>query len=391
MAQKTVAKLRDSVSGILQGLNLNNVTNLNTAFERTARQLTQEIDIFETEARQSVVLYDGVIDYLAPTSIFGSTLIDFQSQGRTRSLTDYVYKKEISQFDRTKAWLPNGTQITFESRNGTPIMRIVSTRPTPKIELDSMTETTGWTVGGSASGLTTDSTVLWNDPASLRFTLTGASSGTLTKAISSQDLTSYVGVGVAFLAVYIPTATNLTSIEVRLGSDSSNYYAVTSTTGFIGSWTSGEWLVVPFDLSTATTVGAPVVTAIDYPLITFTTSATISNFRVGGFWIALPCPNTLVYQSAAFFLASGATPSQTITNNNDTIILNDAAYAIYELRCALNVSKQSGGTLASGVIQSIKDDLYGVPGDPQRLGLIPLYRSENPSQKVPTTSNFYDD
>lgn len=395
MAQKTIANLRDSVSAMLQGLNLNNVRNLYGAFERTARQLSQKVEIPETELRQAVTLYDGVTDYLSPTDIFGSSLIDFQPQGETRSPTDFVYKKPVQVFDRTKAWLPNGVQISFEFRKGTGIMRIVSARSKPKIELDSMTDDTGWTLGGSASGLAEDTTVLWQDPASLRFTLTGASTGTLTKTISQVDLTDYVGVGVVFLAFRTPSASNLTSFSIKIGSTSglaTNYYQVSSvTTGFLGAWTAGEWLLVALDLANATIVGTPVATAIKYVQLSIAHAATLTNFYVGGLWIALPNPNTLIYSSAAFFLASGGSPSQTIQNNNDTVILNDAILAIYEVECAITVAKQQGGTLASGVLGGLKEILYGVSNDPNVLGLYQIYRAENPSQKLAVTNNWYDD
>ncbi len=394
MAQKSVANLKDSVSGILQGLNLNNVKNLFTAFERTARQLAQNISIPTAMGRQSITLYDGVFDYLAPTDIFGSNVVDMQQQGISRFSDDYVYKQYISDFDRTKSWLTNGTQITFEARKGTDIIRIVSTRPTPKIELDPFTATTGWTVSGSASGLALDQTVYYQLPGSLRFTCTGSSTGILTKAIPLNDLTSYVGVGVVFLAIRIPSAnsaTDLTSITVRLGSDSTNYYEASSTTGFLGAWTVGEFLLVAIDLSTATTTGTPTVTAIDYAQIRIAHTATMTNFYIGDFWIALPSPNTLIYETAAIFKASGSNPSQTISTVSDTVILSDSAYAIYEQECAKAVAKQQGGRLSSGVINNINEDLYGERGNPNKPGLYAQYRATDPSQSMQMVGNYYDD
>ena len=222
MAYKTVSNLRDSVSGILTGINLNSVQNLNGAFERAARELCTLIYVPEASGKQAITLYDGVFDYATPTTIFGGSLVDFRPQGMSRTANDYVLKQPIAVFDRTKAYLQNGYQMTFEYVKGVGRVRIVSAKPTPRIELDSMTETTGWTAAGSASGLTKDTTVFWEEPAALRFTLTGSSAGTLTKTITSQDLTDYTGVGVVFLAIRTPSASSLTSIEIRIGSDASN-------------------------------------------------------------------------------------------------------------------------------------------------------------------------
>lgn len=398
MAYKSVANLRDSVAGILTGINLNNVQNLNGAFERTARELATRIFIPEVGAKQSVTLYDGVIDYVSPTDIFGASVVDFRKQGVSRNSTDYVYKQPIALFDRTKSWITTGYQVAFEFVKGIGRLRVVSNVPVPKIELDPFTATTGWTAAGSASGITLDSTVFWQDPGALRFLLTGASTGTMTKTISTVDLTDYVGVGVVFLAIRTPSATNLTSISIKLGSTSglaTDYYQVSSvTTGFLGAWTANDWLLVALDLANATTTGTPVATLIKYAQISIAHAATITNFYIGDFWISLPSPHDFIYQTASFFQATGANPSQTIVSTADTILLNDAALVIYEYECANTVAQQQGGTLASGLIATIENKLNGKRarnGMIVELGLYDLYRGNNPSQELRQIDNYYDD
>lgn len=392
MAYKTVSNLRDSVGGMLQGLNLNNVANLNTALERTARQTCVLLDIPEATLRSSLTLYDGVTDYLSPTDMFASGILDIRPQGQERWVGDSVQKQPSMEFDQTKGILSNTTRTTVEYDKGTGLIRVISPIVVPRIELDSMTYTTGWTAAGSASGLTVDQSVYWQAPSSLRFTLTGASSGTLTKTIPSQDLTSYQSVGVGFLAFRTPSASNLTSIELRLGSDASNYYSVIVTTGFIKAFTANEWMLASFDLSTATTVGTPTITAIDYAQVRIVHGATLTNFYVGDLWISLPSPQTLIYYTDAIFLASGSsTPSNTITSTSDQILLNDSAYAIYEVKCAIEVAMQQGGTLANGVIETLNNKLNGVKAGSQVvvLGLIDSYRADNPSQEIRVTGSYY--
>ncbi len=399
MANKTVANLNDSVSAILQGLNLNNVKNLFGAYERTARQLAQKINLPSAMGRYNFTMYDGVINYLSPTDIFGSALIDIQPQGITRNLNDYVYKKYISDFDREKNYLPNGTEVSFEWNKGVAIARIISTRPVPKIELDPCTATTGWTAAGSVSGITLDSTVKYQEPGSLRFTLTGNSVGVLNKTIPQVDLTNYVGVGVVFIAIRIPSAnvaTDLTNIAIRLGSTAAlldNYYSASTTTGFLGAWTVGEFILVAIDLATATTTGTPVPTAIKYIRISLTHGVTMTNFYIGDFWISLPSPHTMLYQTPAVFQVSGANPSSSIGTAADSILLSDDAYAIYELECAVNIAEQQGGNFADGVVAGLNAKINGVRGYRGVLiqpGLIDLFRADNPSQEIKIISNWYD-
>ena len=381
----TVGELKDGVSGLLQGLDLNNVTGLNKALERATRILAQKADVPEASSKQSITIYSGVTDYLANTNVFGGAVTDFRPQGVSRTVLDYVYKKPIAEFDRTKAFLPNGYQLTFEYDKGVQIVRIASPKPTSRVILDTMKETTGWTAGGSASGLSQDQTVYYESPSALRFLLTGASVGTLTKTINSVDISDYEDVGVVFLAIRIPdgaTASDLTSIAVRIGSSASAYDEVSNTSGFLGSWVSGEWLLVAFDFSGATSTGIPDWDAITYIQVRITHGATFTNFRVGGFWISLPSPHELHYQTAAIFLRNNAL-SKTITDDDDQIILNDAAYNLYEHECAVVIAEQSSGGNLDPVALAYKNKLNNE--------LYPVYIADNPSQEIRVIGSYYDE
>jgi len=384
-----VGQLKDSISGILSGVNLNNVTNLNGAIERAARTLVQKADIPEATGRQIYTVYDGVYDYAAPTTIFGGALLDFRPQGDSRTMVDFVYKKPIEMFDRTKAILPNGAMLTFEYSKGTGRVRIVSTRNRIKATIDNFTDKTDWTAGGNTGTLYDDETDYYQSPQSIRFNVSaGGSQATLARTLDSEiDLTEYEGVGVGFLAVKLPAATAITSIGVQIGNDASNYWSVSNTTGFLGAWNANEWTLIKLDLSTATTTGTVDASAIDYCKVFLNYDGTaLTNVRVGGLWFSLPSSYEMIFQSAAIFMA-GTTPSQTITDDNDSILLNDAAYTLFEYEGALAVLQQSGGTLSSPMAQTIKAVLHGQGND---IGLYAHYRSNNPSDAVRTVGSYYD-
>lgn len=388
----TVEQLKDGISAQLQGLNLDNVRSLSQALERTARQTCIELDIPEASLQQNLVLYDGVYDYAGLDYLFGSAITDIRPQGVTRSPADFTYRQPPQDFDREKRSGTTGFRVTFEFKDGQVVTRIVSATAKPRAVIDSMSLTTGWTAGGSLGSLAQDSFVCYDSPSSLRFTLTGSSTGTLTKTVSSLNLSDYEDVGVAFLAVRLPdgaTATDLTSMVLRLGSSASAYDQVTVTEGFLGAWSVGEWLLVAFDMSTATSTGTPDWSAIDYCYISFAHSSTMTNFRIGGLWMSYPSPVTAYYQSNAIFL-NGSTRSNRISTVSDSIILNEPAYAIYERKCALTIAEQQGGTLASNFIQKIERELYGIPGDPNRLGLIAMFKADNPSRELREVGYWYD-
>lgn len=521
MALKTVAQLKDSVAGILSGLDLSNVDNLDGALERGARVLVQKADIPEASGIQNIVLYSGVFNYACDPRIFGTAITDIRPQGISRPPSDYVYKRPGDQFDRTKGYLSNGTMTTFEYFNGQPIIRIVSKIPQQQVIIDQMNSITGWTAGGSASGLTQDNAVYYQAPASLRFnlinagpelvtnggfvgsttgwtinniasivgwqygsnsaehvpngadnstifqtltttpgrnykilvsqtgttgtvfvslggggaiygadteeisfiqpatsssdlisfeanpTLTGydgsitnvsvkeiTDTGTLTKTLTnSLNLSSYQGMGVAFLAIRIPDGadpTILESINLRLGSDSGNYSEVETETGFIGNWVAGEWLLVAFDFAQTTDIGTPNWSAINYVQTRFTIDGDLINFRVGGLWISQPSPAQILFQSAAIFKATGAPASTDIISNTDQILLNNPAYTLYEYESAIAILEQVGGAANDSTMASINKKLNGVLNTDDH-GLYGFFRGDNPSQELRMVGNYYDD
>lgn len=397
MAFKTVSNLKDGVAGILTGINLNNVTNLNEALARAVRVMGNRIDVPEASGRQSFMLYDGVYDYAAPSTIFGSALNDLRPQGIARTLYDENYKQPISLFDRTKALLPNGYKVTFEYDQGVGIMRVASPNVTPKVLLDPMNATTGWTASGNASSLALDSTVYYQSPGALRFNLAASGTqGLVTKTLTSTlSLTPYQGVGVVFLAVYIPNAAALatiTNFALRFGSSSANYYEVTATVGQLGAFVSGKYILVPFDLSTATTPGGtPSITAMNYIRIaTNYTGTAVTNLRFGNLFIALPQPHEVLFQSPAIFQTSGSNPSSSITNDNDSVLLNDAAYVIYEHECAMAIAIQASKTTAQAVISPILHGVRARNGMMVTPGLYDMYEANNPSGQLRTIGSYYD-
>lgn len=387
---KTVGDLSNEVSAILTGIDLNQVPDLYGSFERAVSTFIQKADIPEATGREMLMLYDGVYDYPASTRLFGSAVIDIAPQGVVRTPWDYAYKVPQAQFDRTKGFQYNGYNLTFQFVNGVSIMRVATPNVTPKVIIDPMNDTDGWTAGGTASNLNQDISVFYQQPASLRYT-NGTGAGTLTKTLTSAiDIEIYEGVGVAFLALMIPAGTDpttLTSVSVKLGSSSGNYAEVTETEGFLGAWVAGEFLLVAFDFAGATDTGTPDWSAIDYVQVTTTTSASVTNMRVGSLFIALPSATNVSFYSPAVFQNGTDTPSAEISADTDTILFRDASYNIYVQEAAREVAKNQGGDISSGIIQSIDLVLEGNGRD--KLGLYQQFRGDNPSDQIRTVGNYY--
>lgn len=391
----TVEDLQNNVGAILTGLDLNEVNDLFGCFARAASTLIQQADVPEASARTSFFLYDRVTDYPAGGTIFGNALVDIRPQGQNREPWDTVQKTFIERFDRYKCWkVPSGYLVTFEYYQGTPILRINSAKAQQALQLSSMSATTGFTAGGNASGLAVDTTVYWQQPGALRFNLAASGSeGTLSYTLPTGqpniDLTSYIGVGVAFVPVMLPAAGAVTSIKLRVGSSAANYYEVTVTAPFIGAFIANTFQLVAFDLANATTHGSPVATQAGnyFEILVEYNGTALPNVRMGGLWISLPTAQEMLYYSSAIFQQGTSAPSATINTAADVIILGEPAYNLYVRECARAVALQQGGALGGGVISQLDLELEG--DGRNKIGLYQKFRGSNPSEELRVVGNWY--
>lgn len=390
MAKFLVGNLKEGVSGLITGINLNNVTALDRALSRAAATFIQKGSPPEIMVTEPVILYDGVFDYPINGNIFGGSLLDFRPQGLTRNPWDYAYRQPVELFDRTKAFLPNGFAITFEYVNGTPIMRVASPYPKSRAILDSMNSISGWTAGGGATGLVADETFFYTENASLRFNLSSAGTpGYIEKTLGQQDMTAYQGVGVLFLAFETSDPSNITSIGAHYGSDSSNYYAFSNTTPFVGPLVADGWTVFGLPWAGLIPTGTPDITKMDYlRCIVNYTDGPLSNCRFGGAWVSLPSPADVLYETPNVFNHEGVL-SNVITDDSDEILFGDAAYQIYELECAKMVALQMSGGKYTTQIQGFDQMLIG-SGPTDMNALYNRYRADNPSEVLRVIDNYYD-
>lgn len=387
MALRNVAQLKESVAGLLTGTNLTNVTNLDTALSRAVRRVALKMDAPEATGREAITLYNGVYYYRAPDILFGTTVNIIRPQGNVNAPYLSSYKVPMDVFTRGKFTFQNGYMLDLEYNKGVGIIGVSSDVPLPKLELTPFSNADDFTAGGSASTPITDTVNFWESPASIRFNLTGASTGTITSNIDSVDASTYEGVGVVFLAIQTPSASNLTSIQARVGSSASDYVSITETEGFLGAWTADDWLLVAFDLAGASETGTVDWENLDYVQVRITTGATINNFRLGGMWISMPSINEIIYQTAAIFKDATGALSQTITSNNNFIILNDAAFTILEFECAKEISLQMSGGVYTEQIKGFDDVLYG---NNMLEGLYQRYTANNPSNALRQIDSYYD-
>src|SRR3990167_687105 len=218
--------------------------------------------------------------------------------------------------------------------------------------LDDVDENGTWSVSGDGSGLVEDKQIFTEGSASLRFTVTG-SGGTTTivnSTFTAQDLTDYEDKAYFFLELICPSANTsaLTSIRLRIGSSASAYWQMTPTTRHRGDSINAGAGLIGFDWSTATEVGSPSVTAINYAqfVITHPTSGINGVYRIDNFFVALPTYYQLPYYSTGNVKTTGGAYQQHPTATTDTILCpsdfdNSLVYKALELCAVHQLQNQS--------------------------------------------------
>jgi hypothetical protein len=147
--------------------------------------------------------------------------------------------------------------------------------------VDDCEATTGWTADADTA-VALNSTTFKIGSNALNFTKTGTtlSTATLYKTTTSVDFTDKN----LHSWIYIDTdevslAASGTAVEIRFGSDSSNYYYKQYTAVEYAALQNGNWADLYFDSTDST--GSPVITACDYYELILTLTATSEVWTAG--------------------------------------------------------------------------------------------------------------
>lgn len=333
-------------------------------------KLGQDADLYETKRRVLLTpaLFSGMYDYAVPSDLKGDAIIDIRAVGQR----DYVYEKKTNvPFDleaRRGSRLPD---FTIEVNEGTRFLRINS-QETPKFEsihnCSSITDNGTWaadTVTSDAANIATDEENGIGDSASIRFDVDVSQSGNNTAIISNStmtavDLTDYQNVSSLFVDIFIPTGLTLTSITLRIGSDSSNYYEGTATTRADGSALVAGPNTLRFNWTDLTTTGTPVITAIDYARVAINYAAAqadVFGVRIDTLVARIGKLHEVVYYSEHIVTNSSGTRQRRFSDTSDLTVLGSEAENVYVLLVTYLIASSRREPIASTYKQDYIDAL----------------------------------
>lgn len=349
----SISDANQDLEGILHGTTTNQVEGLFQLYNRTARQLLLDVDPQETKriVEFTAPLFNSVVDYPIAADVKGNKVIDIRPQ--VNRLPRDIWGQQYNQaFDVAKQNVFSlANMFTLNFNTGLKSIRINCPFLPPPVIINyanSITTNGTWSVGGGASNLTVNSQNYVVVLGALNFNLPNGAGYVENSTMSSLDLTEFLNQGSLFIYVYMPTASQFTSVNLIWGSSSANYYSVTKTLTQQGTAFQNGWNLIQFPWLGATVVGTPDVTAINYVKVIYNTTA--AQTAAGLNDVAIILGNVLEYEYYSKYLFRDAITGafqERVTDDSNLINLDTESYNLFtNLAATLAVQQMQGSDAA---------------------------------------------
>lgn len=354
-----------------------------TVFEEAGKNLLAEIDPYETVRTGEVNLFNEVYDYglTSPApDLKGKKVLDIRPQAN-RTQADDVHQTFTEEFDRDKNFKTNEFSVQFDE--GVKFIRINRSIP-HSITVTSLT-VGDYTAGTGVSNIASDTILFARDGSSIRFDV---SNGTnlLTWDGAAVDLDDHELKSSLFLIVYVPDSTLFTSITLRIGSSSVDYYEISGTIQF-GTVRTG-FNLFRFDWDGQTEVGTVVETAIDFVRYAIVMSAADTDIRISKLFSKLPSPHEFLYYSEALFRPETGTTWKTLpTADTDIINLEADAENIFIYECCVLISEDL--QREEETVKFMRKLGRKPDGTMTGVGLYGDYKTDKPSEAIRPNQQWY--
>lgn len=293
--------IRDTTGGTVSASDI--IASLN----RGIAYLQNKHGMYVSKQRADFELYRDVYEYALPSDFHD--IINIQTPVTTpRQYTKVTSRQFWERFNTDNRIMAVDTQLGSRSL----LFKDTSIGTAQLVhDCDSDTQNGTWAIDATtdATGLIADSSNYKQGSGSIRFdvdvSLNATDTATITNStLTAVDLTNFSANSKAFAWVYIPTITDLTSLTLSWGTDSSNYYTASTTTQFGGAALRVGWNRVAFDWSSSTTTtGAPTISSIAYLSYTVTYASTFTDatgFRIDDIRFMTPFFVECHYYSSIF-------------------------------------------------------------------------------------------
>lgn len=359
----SVLDLKNDLEGVLHGTTNNQIQNLDGVINRAARQLLLDLDPQETKRTVEFVapIFNTVYDYPIAADVKGNKLIDIFPQ--VQRIPQDVWLQSYNQaFDVMKENLftmQNMFTMNFDS--GMKTIRINApwlNAPIIVNQIEAIATNGTWAAGGTGSNLAVNNSNFAQGSGSLQFDATTGVAYIENSDMTAVNLSDYTNQSSFFVWVYVPTASNLTNVILRIGSSSGDYYTATVTTTQQGTAFVNGWNLCQFEWSAMSVVGSPDDTEINYARVSLTLTANATACKVNGLNSILGTVLQYSYYSKYLFRsASTGAFQETVLDDSDLVNLDTESYnLLFNMVAYLAAQQQQGSD--SGYDGSFFKDAY---------------------------------
>lgn len=383
----SITTLINDLAGVTHGTTVSKIPNIYGIFNRAARQVLLDVNPKETQRIvQLAQVFNNVFDYPIPVDVKGDNLIDLRPQAN-RKPYDIFYQGYEQDFDSQKI-LGNKNAIYTQWNTGIKTLRIEApTLKAPLVLCDTST-LTGWTATAGAQNLSLDTTLNVAGGGAIQFDLAaGSTTGSIQiSTLNPIDVTTSVNIDTEFYWVYLPTATAITNLALRWGSDiTANYYTYTVTTTQQGTAFQNGWNLIAIPWNLATKVGTPVITAFDsVQLIPTYNGALQTGLKFCNFTSNTGYIFEVVYYSKYLFRDPSTNAFQEtvvdVTDNNKIINLDTESYNLFFNKVAYFTAQQ---------LQGADADYDATFFDNEYQKALTRYMALNPSEAMLKGTSYY--
>jgi len=291
-------------------------TQKKVLFNKAIRDLQSETDIYGTILEQDIDIFRDEYEYPSPAN-FKAT-IDYLDRDNPQNHFIPADEKDFWRYHKRRS----NTCADANRREVDYLLINAHTDKGSKIITD-FNSTTGWTGASGASNITIDDAEKQHGSYSLNFNITsGTGAYVENSSLTEIDLSAHEDKSTIFLWVYLPSISNITSIALRFGNDSSNYWEVTETYTFAEFDFAVGWNRLGFAWNGATKTGSPSASTIDYVRVTFNYSSAITDtdFRIDHLVSRLPKRLKHTYYTPLMVKTNAGAYQSTFTADDDTLV-----------------------------------------------------------------------
>ena len=246
-------------------------TNLDTT--RVIRAIDQAVDYVNTEMGLPSQEFEYTFDfdeeqptYTLPTGFLEPIWMRYQDDELNKNSyfsylpPEYIYRRIDAVTGDTLLW-------SVGVLNNLPLLYVLAQNSMAPITIDTfdINNDTNWTAGGNAASIADDYIIYKEGSGSMKFNVVvSGTSATLTSTVNNFDLTPFQTIGHFKFWLYLQATTHFTSISLKFGTTASAYWLQSATTQADGSAFVIGWNEIDLPWSTATEVGSPDYTNMDY-------------------------------------------------------------------------------------------------------------------------------